>query len=162
AFSTGHSENPGGGPAPRRLPGAAGGRDRALRLSPLRPGGQARGDGFCGPPRGAGPPDLDEIPGGPRPPRRPPRPLHAPGAEAPPELYAGQASRFELKPWTRKAGAGGGTGAFFRGRLFEKAAVHTSAATATFSPEMAATIPGTQNDATYVSASISLIVHPRS
>jgi coproporphyrinogen III oxidase len=40
--------------------------------------------------------------------------------------------------------------------------VHTSAATARFSPEMAAQMPGADKDPTYVSASISLIVHPRS
>ncbi|MGH6999246.1 MAG: oxygen-dependent coproporphyrinogen oxidase, partial [Phenylobacterium sp.] len=49
-----------------------------------------------------------------------------------------------------------------KGRLFEKAGVHTSAALARFSPEMAAQMPGADKDPTYVSASISLIVHPRS
>ncbi|OHB26175.1 MAG: coproporphyrinogen III oxidase [Phenylobacterium sp. RIFCSPHIGHO2_01_FULL_69_31] len=82
--------------------------------------------------------------------------------EAPPELYPEPASRFEFKPWTRETGVGGGIGAFFKGRLFEKAAVHTSAAMAKFSPEMAAQMPGADKDPSYVSASISLIVHPRS
>ena len=87
--------------------------------------------------------------------------------EAPAELYpdppnSGSFGRFELKPWTRETGVGGGIGGFFKGRLFEKAGVHTSAATARFSPEMAAAMPGTETDASYVSASISLIVHPRS
>ena len=53
-------------------------------------------------------------------------------------------------------------GGSFTGRLFEKAGVHTSAATGRFSPEMAATMPGADKDPSYVSASISLIVHPRS
>jgi coproporphyrinogen III oxidase len=48
------------------------------------------------------------------------------------------------------------------GRLFEKAGVHTSAAMAKFTPEMARTMPGADIDPTYVSASISLIVHPLS
>jgi coproporphyrinogen III oxidase len=80
--------------------------------------------------------------------------------EAPAELYPDEAGRFDLRPWTRKTGTGGGIGGFFKGRLFEKAGVHTSAALARFSPEMAATMPGADKDPTYVSASISLIVHP--
>ena len=62
----------------------------------------------------------------------------------------------------RETGVGGGIGGHFTGRLFEKAAVHTSAATSRFSPEMAAQMPGADKDPSYVSASISLIVHPRS
>ncbi len=79
--------------------------------------------------------------------------------EAPADLYPGPAGRFEFRPWTRETGEGGGLGGFIGGRLFEKAAVHTSSATARFSPEMAKTMPGADVDPTYVSASISLIVH---
>src|SRR5215471_12847486 len=82
--------------------------------------------------------------------------------EAADDLYPEPPGRFEMKPWTRETGSGGGIGAFLRGRLFEKAAVHTSAAAARFSPEMAKTMPGAEQDPSYVSASISLIVHPRS
>jgi coproporphyrinogen III oxidase len=82
--------------------------------------------------------------------------------EAPAELYPDVPGRFDMRPWTRETGTGGGIGGHFRGRLFEKAGVHTSAATATFSPEMAKTMPGADVDPSYVSASISLIVHPRS
>jgi coproporphyrinogen III oxidase len=82
--------------------------------------------------------------------------------EAPDELYPDAPGRFDLRPWTRETGVGGGIGGFFSGRLFEKAGVHTSAATARFSPEMAKTMPGAEADPSYVSASISLIVHPRS
>ncbi|MBS0361442.1 MAG: oxygen-dependent coproporphyrinogen oxidase [Proteobacteria bacterium] len=82
--------------------------------------------------------------------------------EAPPELYPGEPGRFDLRPWTRETGVGGGIGGHLRGRLIEKAGVHTSAAVARFSPEMAATMPGADKDPSYVSASISLIVHPRS
>jgi coproporphyrinogen III oxidase len=82
--------------------------------------------------------------------------------EAPAELYRDPPGRFDLRPWTRKTGEGGGLGGFLSGRLFEKAGVHTSAATARFSPEMAQTMPGADADPSYVSASISLIVHPRS
>jgi coproporphyrinogen III oxidase len=82
--------------------------------------------------------------------------------EAPEELYPEPPGRFEVRRWTRETGSGGGAGAFLTGRLFEKAGVHTSAARARFSPEMAATMPGADADPSYVSASISLIVHPRS
>ncbi|ODT88770.1 oxygen-dependent coproporphyrinogen oxidase [Phenylobacterium sp. SCN 70-31] len=82
--------------------------------------------------------------------------------EAAPDLYGGPAGRFEFRPWTRETGVGGGTGGHLRGRLFEKAGVHTSAATARFSPEMASQMPGADKDPSYVSASISLIVHPLS
>ena len=69
--------------------------------------------------------------------------------EAPPELFPEPAGRFEFKPWTRETGVGGGIGAFFKGRLFEKAAVHTSAALAKFSPEMAASMPGAPQQRTW-------------
>ncbi|HEY3799039.1 MAG TPA: oxygen-dependent coproporphyrinogen oxidase [Caulobacteraceae bacterium] len=82
--------------------------------------------------------------------------------EAPAELYPEGAGRFEFRPWKRETGEGGGVGGFLTGRLFEKAGVHTSAATAVFSPELAKTMPGADIDPTYVSASISLIAHPRS
>ncbi|WP_374657538.1 oxygen-dependent coproporphyrinogen oxidase [Phenylobacterium sp.] len=80
--------------------------------------------------------------------------------EAPADLYPGEPGQFEQRPWTRQAGVGGGIGGHLKGRLFEKAGVHTSAALARFSPEMAAQMPGADKDPTYVSASISLIVHP--
>src|SRR5262245_48354225 len=80
--------------------------------------------------------------------------------EASDELYLGPPGRFDFRPWTRETGEGGGIGGHLRGRLFEKAGVHTSAAVARFSPEMAAQMPGADKDPSYVSASISLIVHP--
>ncbi|HEY3697629.1 oxygen-dependent coproporphyrinogen oxidase [Phenylobacterium sp.] len=82
--------------------------------------------------------------------------------EAPQDLYPGPSGRFDLRPWTRETGTGGGVGGHFKGRLIEKAAVHTSSAASRFSPEMAAQMPGADKDPSYVSASISLIVHPRS
>ncbi len=82
--------------------------------------------------------------------------------EASPDLYPGEAGRFDYRPWARDSGAGGGLGGHLTGRLFEKAGVHTSSATGRFSPEMAATMPGGDKDPNYVSSSISLIVHPRS
>src|SRR5581483_5506711 len=65
-------------------------------------------------------------------------------AEAPAELYPGAPGRVDLRPWKRETGEGGGIGGFLSGRLFEKAGVHTSAATAKFSPEMAKTMPGAE------------------
>ncbi|HEX2800849.1 MAG TPA: coproporphyrinogen III oxidase, partial [Phenylobacterium sp.] len=88
--------------------------------------------------------------------------------EAPVGLYpdpsptSEKRGRFDLRHWTRDTGVGGGIGGHFKGRLFEKAGVHTSSASARFSPEMAATMPGADKDPSYVSASISLIIHPRS
>ncbi len=83
-------------------------------------------------------------------------------AQAPDDLYPEPPGQFAMVPWTRATGVGGGIAGHLKGRLFEKAGVHTSAALARFSPEMAATMPGADKDPTYVSASISLIVHPRS
>jgi coproporphyrinogen III oxidase len=82
--------------------------------------------------------------------------------EAPDALYPGQPGRFELRPWAREAGNGGGVGGFLSGRFFEKAGVHTSSANGRFTPELAATMPGADQDPNYVSTSISLIIHPRS
>jgi coproporphyrinogen III oxidase len=82
--------------------------------------------------------------------------------EAPAELFPDEPGRFDFRPWARETGTGGGMGGHLTGRLFEKAGVHTSAATAKFSPEMAQTMPGADKDPSYVSASISLIAHPRS
>ncbi|HKT54767.1 MAG TPA: oxygen-dependent coproporphyrinogen oxidase [Caulobacteraceae bacterium] len=82
--------------------------------------------------------------------------------EAPAELYPGPSGQFDFRSWTREGGAGGGVGGFFSGRFFEKAGVHTSAAQGRFTPELAKTMPGADSDPAYVSASISLIVHPMS
>jgi coproporphyrinogen III oxidase len=82
--------------------------------------------------------------------------------EAPDDLYPDPSGRFDFRPWKRDNGTGGGIGGFLTGRLFEKAGVHTSAAQSRFSPELAKTMPGAEKDPSYVSASISLIVHPRS
>lgn len=89
--------------------------------------------------------------------------LEALEADAPANLYPLPPTRFALKPWLRGTGEGGGVGGFLReGRLFEKAGVHTSAARGVLTPEMAKTLPGAEADPAYVSASISLIIHPRS
>lgn len=83
--------------------------------------------------------------------------------EAPQELFPGPTRQFELRPWSRPPGEGGGVGGFLQdGRLFEKACVHTSTTNGLLTAEMARTMPGVTADTEYLSTSISLIIHPRS
>ena len=78
--------------------------------------------------------------------------------EAPDHLYPGAPGRFEIKPWVRPEG-GGGVAGMLRGRFFEKCGVHISRVHGTFTPEMAATMPGGAKDPRFVAAGISLIAH---
>jgi len=79
--------------------------------------------------------------------------------EAPPELYPGPAGRFELTPWVRPAGGGGMMGFLRGGRFFEKCGVHISLVHGTFTPEMAATMPGAEEDPRFTATGVSLIAH---
>ena len=86
--------------------------------------------------------------------------LNAIEADAPSDLYPGEPGRFEMKDWTRAEG-GGGTMGLLRGRVFEKAGVHVSVVHGTFTPEMAKTMPGAEEDPRFFATGVSVIVHPK-
>ncbi|MEM7729816.1 MAG: oxygen-dependent coproporphyrinogen oxidase [Pseudomonadota bacterium] len=80
--------------------------------------------------------------------------------EAPPDIYPGEPGTFELTDWQRQVeDGGGGTGGMLRGRFFEKCGVHISVVQGEFTPDMAANIPGADEDPRFWAAGISLIAH---
>jgi coproporphyrinogen III oxidase len=82
--------------------------------------------------------------------------------DAPADLYPGEPAKFELKPWVREAGGGGVMGFLRGGRFIEKMGVHISLVHGTFTPEMAANMPGADKDPRFTATGISLIAHMRS
>jgi coproporphyrinogen III oxidase len=85
--------------------------------------------------------------------------LEAIEKDAPADLYPGEPGRFELELWERAEG-GGGTMGLMRGRVFEKVGVHVSVVHGVFSPEMAKTMPGAQEDPRFFATGVSVIAHP--
>jgi coproporphyrinogen III oxidase len=79
------------------------------------------------------------------------------------EREAGSDAAFRFIPWDRTetdgSHGGGGVRGQMNGQVFEKVGVNVSTVGGRFSPEFAASIPGTEDDPSFFATGISLVAH---